>query len=151
MWQVRLSSELSEPLKIANEVTQGSTLAPTLFKVLLSTMLRQIIKDLNKGDVVYIRHGLDGSVFDFRRPQAHARPCRIIYDLLIADDTALVVHIDIALQQLTSCLEEVARFLRIEIVLRKTEVPHLPEHRSEYHPPRIIIGATELTVVNQFS
>ena len=150
--QVRLDSDLSEPFAIVNGVKQGCVLAPTLFSIFFSTMLKQALQDLDDDDAVYIRYRLDGSLFNLRRLQAHTKTLeQLIQDLLFADDAALVAHTERALQCLTSCFAEAAQLFGLEVSLKKTEVLHQPAPREEYRPPHISIGETELKAVHQFT
>ena len=150
--QVRLNSDLSEPFPIVNGVKQGCVLAPTLFSIFFSMMLKQATEDLDDDDAVYIRYRLDGSLFNLRRLQAHTKTLeQLIHDLLFADDAALVAHSERALQHITSCFAEAARLFGLEVSLKKTEVLHQPAPREEYRPPHITIGETELKTVHQFT
>ena len=150
--QVRLSSDLSEPFPINNGVKQGCVLAPTLFTIFFSMMLKHATADLDDEDGVYIRYRLDGSLFNLRRLQAHTKTLeQLIRDLLFADDAALVAHTERALQRITSCFAEAAQLFGLEVSLKKTEVLHQPAPREEYRPPHIIIGNTELKTVQHFT
>ncbi|XP_063588714.1 uncharacterized protein LOC134765849 [Penaeus indicus] len=150
--QVRLNSDLSEPFPIVNGVKQGCVLAPTLFSIFFSMMLKQATEDLEDDEAVYIRYRLDGSLFNLRRLHAHTKTLeQLIRDLLFADDAALVAHTERALQLLTSCFAAAAQLFGLEVSLKKTEVLHQPAPREEYRPPHITIGETELKVVHQFT
>ena len=108
--QVRVNNDLSEPFPITNGVKQGCVLAPTLFSIFFSMMLRQALENFNDDDAVYIRYRLDGSLFNLGRLQAHTKTLeQMILDLLFADDAALVAHSERALQCLTSCFAEAAQ------------------------------------------
>ncbi len=74
---------------------------------------------------------------------------QLFRDLLFADDTALVAHIERALQHLISCFAKAAQFFELEVSL-KTEVLHQPAPLEEYRPPQITIGGTELKAAHQF-
>ena len=88
--QVRLNGDLSEPFAISNGVKQGCVLAPTLFSIFFSMMLRQATEDVNDDDSIYIRYRIDGNLFNLRRLQAHTKTQeQLIRDLLFADDAAL--------------------------------------------------------------
>ena len=148
--QVVLNSDLSKPFPIVNGVKQGWVLAPTLFNILFSKMLKQAIEDLDDEDAVYIRYRFGGSLFNLRRLQAYTKTCeQLVQDLLFADDAALVVFTKKALQHLTSCFAETAQLFGLEVNLKKTEVLHQPQ--EEYRFPHITIGKTELKTVHQFT
>ena len=63
--QVKNNGEFSDSFPIENGVKQGCVLAPTLFAVFFSMMLREAKEDLHAG--VYIHFRIDGSVFNLRR------------------------------------------------------------------------------------
>ena len=137
--QVRLNSDLSGSFPIVNGENQGGILAPTLFSIFFSMMLKQVIEDLNDDGAEYIRYHLDGSLFNFMRLHAYTKTLEQLFcDLLFADDAAFVAHTERALQHLTSCL-------------KKTGVLHKPASLEEYRPPHITIGGTELKAVYQFT
>ena len=69
--RVTLNGNLSEPFPITNDVQQGCVLAPTLFSIFFSMMLRQATENLDDHEAVYICYRLDGSMFNLRRLQAH--------------------------------------------------------------------------------
>ena len=151
--QIRLNNDLSEPFPIKNGVKQGCVLAPTLFSIFFSMMLKQATDDLDDEDFVYIRYRLDGNLFNLRRLQAHTKTYQsLIKDLLFADDAALVAHTQRALQRITSCFAESAQLFGLEVSLKKTEVLHRPAPQEDYHAPHIpTIGETELKSVQQFT
>ena len=75
---------------------QGCVLAPTLFAIFFSMMLREVKEDLNEG--IYIRFRTDGSTFYLRRLLARAKTLEVVVlELLFSDDCALLVHIEEAL------------------------------------------------------
>ena len=150
--QIRLNNDMSESFPITNGVKQGCVLAPTLFSIFFSMMLKQATDDLDDNDFVYIRYRLDGSLFNLRRLQAHTKTHeRLIKDLLFADDAALVAHTERALQRITSCFAEYAQLFGLEVSLKKTEVLHQPAPQEEYYTPHISIGDTVLKSVQQFT
>ena len=150
--QIRLNSDLSQTFPIINGVKQGCVLAPTLFTIFFSMMLKQATEDLDDEDAVYIRYRLDGSLFNLRRLQAHTKTLeQLIRDLLFADDAALLAHTERALQRITSCFADAAKLFGLEVSLKKTEVLYQPAPREEYQPPHVYIGETELKAVQQFT
>ena len=68
-----------------------------------------------------------------------------------ADDAALVVHTERALQCIISCFANASQLFGLEVSLKKTEVLYQPAPRDVYHPPDTTIGETELNSVQQFS
>ena len=150
--QVRLNGDLSEPFPISNGVKQGCVMAPTLFSIFFTMMLKQATADLDDDKGVYVRYRLHGSLFNLRRLQAHTKTQeRLIQNLLFADDAALVAHTERALQRMTSCFADASRLFGLEVSLKKTEVLHQPTPREEYRPPHISIGDTELKSTQQFT
>ena len=146
--QVRLNSDLSEAFQIANGVKQGCVLAPTLFSIFFSMMLKQAMEGLDGDNAVYIRYSLDDSLFNLRRLQTHTKTLEQLFrDLLFADDAALVAHTESALQRLTSCFAEAAQLFGFEVSLKMTEVLYQPAPRKEYCLPHITIGETVLKTV----
>ena len=150
--QVRLNSDISKPFLIVNSVKQGCVLAPTLFSIFFSMMLKQAMKNLDDEDAVYIRYRFDASLFNLRRLQAQTKTWeQLARNLLLADDAGLVALTKRALQRLTSCFAETAQIFSSEVNLKKTEVLHQPAPQEEYRLPHITIGKTELKTVHQFT
>ncbi|KAL0153663.1 hypothetical protein M9458_051028 [Cirrhinus mrigala] len=150
--QVRLNTDLSVPFPILNGVKQGCVLAPTLFTIFFSMMLKQALQDFDDDDAVYIRYRLDGSLFNLRRLQAHTKTLdQLIRELLFADDAALLAHTERALQRITSCFTDAAQLFGLEVSLKKTVVLHQPAQKEDHHPPHITIGEIELKSVHQFT
>ena len=67
--QVKHNGSLSGSFPISDGVKQGCVLAPTLFSIFFSIMLREAKEDLQDG--IYIRFRTDGSLFNLRRLLAH--------------------------------------------------------------------------------
>ena len=89
--QVKHNSEFSDSFPIEIGVKQGCVLAPTLFAIFFSIMLREAKEDLHEG--VYIWFRTDESVSNLRRLLARTKTLeKLIPDLLFADDCALLAH-----------------------------------------------------------
>ncbi|XP_027521360.1 uncharacterized protein LOC113957786, partial [Corapipo altera] len=131
---------------------QGCVLAPTLFTLFFSMMLRRTTADLDDQDSIYIRYRTDGSLFNLRRLKAHTKTLNhLVWELLYADDAALVAHTEAALQRLTSCFADAAELFGLEVSLKKTEVLYQPAPQEVPHHPHITIGQSELKSVQQFN
>ena len=131
---------------------QGCVLAPTLFSIFFSKMLKQVTENLDNDDIEYIHYHLDGSLSNLRRLHGDIKTLeQLFHDLLFVDYTAIIAHTERALQHLTSCFADSAQFFGLEVSLKKTEFLHQPALLEEYRPPHITIDGTELKAVHQFT
>ena len=150
MGQVKHNGALSDSLPIATGVKQGYVLAPTLFSILFSLMLREAKEDLM--DDISIRFRTDGSIFNLRRLLAHTKTIEVlIVELLFADDCALLAHTQEALQYIVKRFAEAAKAFGFTISLKKTEVLHQSPPGGVYSPPQINIEGTSLNSVEHFT
>ena len=117
--QVRLNGDLSGFFLIVNSVKQDCVLAPTLFSIFLSIMLKQVIEDLLM-TVQYTSAIVLMVVCLTSGDCMHTKTL----DILFVDDAALVSHTERALQHLTSCFVEAAQLFVFKVSLKKIEVPH---------------------------
>ena len=69
--QVKHNGSLSVSFPISDGVKQGFVLAPTLFSIFFSIMLREAKEDLPDG--IYIHFRTDGSLFNLRRLLARTK------------------------------------------------------------------------------
>ena len=131
--QVKHNGEFSDSFPIENGVKQGCVLAPTLFAVFFSMMLREAKEDLHEG--VYIRFRTDGSVFNLRRLLSRTKTLeQLILDLLFADDCVLLAHTEEALQTVVNRFAKAAKAFGLTISLKKTEVLFQKPPREAYTP-----------------
>ena len=150
MDQVKHNGALSDSFPIANGVKQGCILAPTLFSILFSLMLREAKEDLVDG--IFIRFRTDGSIFTLRRLLAHTKTIEVlIVELLFADNCALLAHIQEALQYIVNRFAEAAEAFGFTISLKKTEVLHQSPPGGANSPPQINIEGTSLNSVEHFT
>ena len=85
------TESLSGSFHISNGVKQGCVLAPTLFSIFFSIMLREAKEDLPDG--IYIRFRIDGSLFNLRRLLVRTKTIEeLITELLFADDCTILGH-----------------------------------------------------------
>ena len=114
---------------------RGCGLAPTLFSIFFSIMLKQVIEDLTR-TVLYTSATVLTAVC---LTSGECMPTleQLFHDILVADTER-------ALQHLTSCFAEAAQLFGLEVGLKKTEVLHQPA-------PHITISGTELKEVHHFT
>ncbi|CAH1266638.1 Hypp3464 [Branchiostoma lanceolatum] len=150
MGQVKHKGDLSDPFPIENGVKQGCVLAPTLFAIFFSMMLREAKEDPSEG--IYIRFRTDGSVFNLQRLLARTKTLEaLILELLFADDCALLAHPGEALQRAVNRFADAAKAFGLTISLKKTEVLHQKSPHGTYQPPCISINGTQLNTVEHFT
>ena len=105
------NGSLSGNFPISNGVKQGCVLAPTLFSIFFSIMLRETKEDLPDG--IYIRFRTDDSLFNLRRLLARTKTIEeLITELLFANDCALLAHTEEALQYIVNRFSDAAKELR---------------------------------------
>ena len=148
--QVKHNGSLSDSFPISNGVEQGCVLAPSLFSIFFSMMLRQAKEDILDG--IYIRFRSDGSLFNLRRLLSHTKTMeQLIMELLFADDCALLAHTEVALQNLVDHFSEASKAFGLTISLKKTEVLFQPAPLQNYTPPHITSDGTTLNSVEHFT
>ena len=112
--QVKHKGSLSDSFPIFNGIKHGCVLAPSLFSMLFSLMLRQA-KEQAKEDIldgIYICFCSDGSLFNLRRLLSHTkRMVQLIMELVFADDCALLAHTEVAVQNLVDHFSEASKGL----------------------------------------
>ena len=147
---VKHNGYLSGSLPISSGVNQGCVLAPTLFSIFFSTMLREAKDDLPDG--IYMRFRIDGSLFNLRRLLARTKTIEeLITELLFAGDSTLLAHTDEALQHIVNRFSVAAKNFGLTISLKKTEVLHQTPSREAYTPHHISIHGTNLNAVEHFT
>ena len=78
----------SKHFKILNYVKQGYVLAPTLFGIFISLLLKKGFGTAEEG--IYLHTRTDGKLFNLPRLKAKSKvKTTIIRDMLLADDAAL--------------------------------------------------------------
>ena len=100
---------------------------------LMGAYLRE--EDLEDEDGMYVSYRLDGSLFNLQRLQAHTKTHeRLIWDLLFADDAALLAQTERALQCITSCFANAVQLFGLKVSLKKTEVVYQPASPGSIPP-----------------
>ena len=75
----------------------------------------------------------------------------LITELLFADDCALLVHTEGAIQHIVNRFSDAAKNFGLTHSLKKTELVYQPHPRVAYSPPHISIDGTNLNAVEHFT
>ncbi len=135
----------SKPFPVSSGVKQGCVLAPTLFGIFFSMVLRYSYANCDEG--VYIRTKTDGSLFNISRLRAKSKTKTILVcELLFADDAALVSHSETGLQQLIDRLSHGCKEFGLTISIKKTNILVQGANTA----PTITIDNTPLELVESF-
>ena len=142
---VQFDGSLSEPFTIRSGVKQGCVLAPTLFGIFFSMLLKHAFGSSTEG--VYLHTRSDGNLFKPARLKAKRKVRRItIRDMLFADDAAVVEHSEQDLQALMSSFANACEDLELTISKDKTKVLS----QGTTTPPEIALDGTTIEVVQNF-
>lgn len=142
---VQFGGNLSESFDICNGVKQGCVLAPTLFGIFFSMLLKHAFGDTNEG--VFLRTRSDGRLFNLSRLRSNKKVRQaLIRDLLFADDAGIATHSESELQFLMDRLSAACKDFGLIISIPKTKI--LPQGVTE--KPSIKIDNYELGVVEDF-
>ena len=134
--RVLIGGEFTEPFPVTNGLRQGCILAPTLFILLFSFVLRNAHKDIPDFGVD-IKHKLDGKLFNLK---AKSIPPTRLDEFLYADDAALATKTCESLQEGVTALNNSCVSWGLTISKPKTEVMHV---QCE-DPTTITIEGTQL-------
>ena len=99
---------MSEPFDIKSGVKQGCVLAPTLFSIFFSMVLKHAFGTSTEG--VYLHTRSDGRLFNLPRLSAKTKIREVLLrDLLFADDAAVTSHTEQDLQCLMDRLSQACK------------------------------------------
>ena len=134
---------MSELFNIKNGVKQGCVLAPTLFGIFFSLLLKHAFGTSTKG--VYMHTRSDGKLYNIARLRAKTKVRETtIRDMLFADDVAVTAHTEYDLQQLMNRFSHACRDFG---PLKKTNVLG-----QDVDTPLVItINNYQLEVVHEFT
>ena len=136
----------SEPFPVCSGVKQGCVLAPTLFGIFFSMLLRHAFEDCFEGVNIHTR--ADGNLYNISRLRAKRKVENVlIRELLFADDAALTSHSEIGLQLLVDKFSEACKDFGLTISLKKTNIMR----QGTDCFPAISIEGNTLDVVDDFT
>ena len=118
---VQYDGNISEAFDIKSGVKQGCVLAPTLFNIFFSVLLKHAFEFTEEG--ILLRTRSEGKLFNPARLRAKTKVRKVIVrDLLFADDAALVAHSAEKLQCLLNQFSNACEAFGLTISLKKTKV-----------------------------
>lgn len=130
---VQFNGSSSEPFDIRSGVKQGCVLAPTLFGIFFSLLLKHAFGTATEG--IYLRTRSDGRLFNLARLRARTKIREVlIRDMLFADDAAVLTHTQQELQSLMDRFSQACKDFGLTISLKKTNVlGQVTETASVHH------------------
>ena len=142
---VQFDGDISSDFEVKSGVKQGCVLAPILFGIFFSLLLKHAFKSSTDG--VYLHSRSDGHLFNISRFRAKSKTRTVnIRDLLYADDAALVSHSEDGLQRLLDRLSNSCDQFGLTTSLKKTQVMG----QATPAQPLLKINGENLEVVHQF-
>ena len=138
-------------ISISNSVEHSVVLAPTLFSIFFSIMLREAKENLPDG--TYTSFRTDGNLLNLRRLLACMKTVEeLITELLFADDCALLAHTEDS-TSVVNRFSDAAKNFSLAISPKKTEMLHTPPPppREAYSPPQTSINSTNVNAVEDFT
>ena len=149
---VSVDGESSSSFQVNNGVKQGCVLAPTLFSIMFTGMLKIAFQD--NTDCIVVDWRTDGGgLFNLDRLKARTRVCQaFLRDFLFADDCGLNTGSHEAMQRTMDKFSEACDAFGLTISIKKTEVLHQPApgSQSDQEPPAIMVKGQALRTVNKF-
>lgn len=143
---IQYEGSMSDPFHVKSGVKQGCVLAPTLFGIFFSLLLRHAFGTSTEG--VYLHTRTDGKLFSLARLRSKTKVREtLIRDMLFADDAAVTSHTEQQLQSLMDRFSQACKDFGLTISLKKTNVMG----QDVDSPPAISIDNYELDVVHQFT
>ena len=149
---VSIDGDFSDPFEVTNGVKQGCVLAPTLFSIMFSGMLKSAFPD--NEDSIAIKWRTDGGgLLKLSRLSAKTKVHNdYVRDLLFADDCALNASSEEAMQRSMDKLSSACDAFGLTISVKKTEVLHQPApNNTQPEKPAIKVNGQCLQTVNHFT
>ncbi len=140
---VKFNGAHSKEFDVCCGVKQGCVLAPTLFGIYFSAVLRRAFSDPG-GVLLHTR--CDGNFFSLARLRARTRVKRVLVrEFLYADDAAFVAHTEQDIQEMCNYFAAACTEFGLTISLSKTVVmaQNVPA------PPHVTINGTVLSIVEK--
>ena len=118
---IQYEGSMFEPFNIKSGVKQGCVLAPTLFAIFFSLLIKHAFGTSTEG--VYMHTRSDCKLYNIARLRVKTKICKTtIRDMLFGDDAAVTAHTEHDLQQLMDRLSYACCDFGLTISLKKTNV-----------------------------
>lgn len=142
---VQVNGGMSSEFGVRSGVKQGCVLAPTLFGIFFSLLLKHAFKNTTDGICLHSRS--DSGLFNIARLRSRTKTRTVrIRDMLFADDAAIASHQEDGLQRLMDRFANACSLFGLTISQKKTQVMG----QATASPPSITVQGTPLEVVRQF-
>ena len=143
---VSFDGATSEAFNIKSGVKQGCVLAPTLFGIFFSMLLKYAFSNTREGIFLHTRS--TGKLFNLARLRAKTKIRKVlIREMLFADDAAVISHTEEGLQELIDCFSSACQKFGLTVSIKKTEVMS----QNVATPPVITIDNKPLQVSDHFT
>ena len=132
---------------VSTGVKQGCVMAPTLFNLFLSVLMKIVV--LPQG--VAVNYRIDGKLFNIRRLQAKTKikHCNIV-ELQYADDAMVVAHSEVELQAIVDAFTHAYNRLGLQLNAKKTKVLFQAKPGEIPVAPNILTNGELLETVDHF-
>ena len=120
----QVNGMISEPFPIVNGVKQSCVLAPTLFGIYFSVILRKAKQNANLANpVVGLRNRFDANLFSTSRLKAKTKTTRLhVCEAFYANDAAFCSHSEEQLQSIIDSFSNTCSTLGLKISVNKTVI-----------------------------
>uniref|UniRef100_A0A2H1WXI8 SFRICE_041042 n=1 Tax=Spodoptera frugiperda TaxID=7108 RepID=A0A2H1WXI8_SPOFR len=147
--QVRHENELSTEIDISSGVKQGCVMAPTLFAIYFSIVLRDALQYCS--DQIQINFRTDKGVFDVSRFKAKSKSQTLsILEILYADDVCLMSDSMANLQSYVDALHQSCQRFGLVISASKTQILKQPARGCVADGSILHLGGKPLEEVTHF-
>lgn len=144
---VTVNGERSEHFPVTCGVKQGCVLAPTLFALYFSVVVKETLNANTEG--IRIRFRTDGGFFKLTRLKARTKVAYdLITELMYADDLCFVAESQDGLQDLLTSFNAACCRFGLKISIKKTEV--MAMDAVDQAPLNLQLGGTALKQVDKF-
>ena len=144
-----MDGTLGTPFPVKSGVKQGCILAPILFGVFFAVVLFLAILNFDKP--IFLRFRTSGSLFNLSRLKSKTKvSLATLIELLYADDCDLVTHSEVAMQELVTRFNLIAKAFGLKFNIKKTEVMFQPSSKGQTQLPSIKVEGQQLKNVDSF-